>query len=252
MDFIGKSAEESTLKKELICFLILFMAIIIAPAASATEIFDGSLSDPGVYFGTGNPNYGFTILNTVNSDGSPMQMALAANIRYGGPVTPTSNDYVVPTGGGPYALWDFIFSVNTGTDPLSAYTYNIGIVNDTTGATYSFNPILLPDNAQVGADACSNNHIGCAYNGANSGMQNAENLGFSFLSGPLGFDPNAADNYTITLSALPVNGSNVDPSVSINVMAEAPTPEPMTQGMVGAGLVGLGLIGGKRRLQRRA
>ncbi len=90
-------------------------------------------------------------------------------------------------------MWDFAFSVNTGNDTLSDYTYSIDITNDTTSATFSFDPTVLPDNAQVGADACTNNSNGCTYNGANDGMQNAENLGFSPLSTLLDFDPNVAD-----------------------------------------------------------
>src|SRR5665213_565624 len=190
---------------------MLLAAILIAPTASASQIFDGSLADPGVYFGTGNSNSGFTILNTSNSDTSTLELGLSAINRFVGPITPTSNDYNVSTSAGPLAPWDFVFSVNTGTDPLSAYLYNISIVNDTTSASVSFSPTLLPDNAQVGDFACSDNHTGCAYNGANDGMQNAENVGFSFLGTPLHYDPTAPDTYTVTLSAVDVNGISTDP-----------------------------------------
>jgi hypothetical protein len=180
-----------------------------------------------------------------------LQLGLEAIQRFIGPIIPTGNDYAVPTGvSGGDALWDFAFSVNTGTDPLSQYLYNIGIVDLNTGKSVNFSPTLLPDNAQVGADACANNHSGCAYNGANDGMQNAENLSFSFLSAPLSFDPNAHDVYQITLSAIPVSGVNNDPAVTILADARntSATPEVGTALMIGTGLFLLGGITRRRRM----
>jgi hypothetical protein len=92
---------------------------------------------------------------------------------------------------------------------LSAYSYNLIIADDTTHAVVSFDPTLLPDNAQANGSGvvCS----GCAMNLSNDGFQNSENLGFSFLSGPLGFNPSDDDTYTITLSALPIGETASDP-----------------------------------------
>lgn len=217
-------------------------AMVLAPAtASADEIFNTSLASPGVYFGTGNANSGFTVLDTTNTDGSTLELALEAVTRFVGPITPTVNDYTALASAGPRASWDFVFSVNTGTAALSAYTYSLGIEDDTTHTSYSFDPTLLPDNAQHGAFGCS----GCAINLGNNGFQNSENLGFSFLATPLSFNPSAPDTYTITLSANPVSGTNTDPSVSINVNAE--TPEPATWALMGGGLLVLGLAAVRRR-----
>lgn len=230
------------MKASCLVLSLALLALVVAPrSASADEIFNTALAAPGVYFGSGNVNSGFTVLDTTNTDGSTLELALEAVTRFVGPITPTTNDYTAAASSGPRASWDFVFSVNTGTDPLSAYTYSLVVENDNTHTSYSFNPTLLPDNAQVGSFACS----ACAFNSANNGFQNSENLGFSFLAGPLGFSASAPDTYTITLSADPVNGINTDPSVSINVNAE--TPEPATWALMGGGLLVLGFAAFRRK-----
>jgi hypothetical protein len=54
--------------------LTLTEAVILAPAASASESFDAELATPGVYFGSGNINAGFTVPDTTNSDGSVLEL----------------------------------------------------------------------------------------------------------------------------------------------------------------------------------
>jgi hypothetical protein len=229
------------------------LAIALSGTANAAITYDTSLvSPPGVYFGTGNPNNGFTV-DIENG----VELGLATELRFVGNVTPTStNIYNVPTGtSGGDALWDFVFSVNlqpggaAGNSglTLSGITPTITLTNLGNSDTISFNPLTsLTDNAGWGPSSPPDNTVSAANLATDTGFQNAENFSFSILPIVLGFDPNAPGNYEVTLSFVDTANSDSLGSVTEYINATSAVPEPATWAMM---LIGFGLVG--LQLKRR-
>ena len=122
------------------------LAVAAAPAAFADTVpaVNASLGGPGVYYGNTTGNSGWTTITTTGTgtDKSTLQLGLEAITRFVGPITPhNGNDYTYAPGPGTdptLATWDFAFSVNTGSDPLSDFTFSITITDDTTHQTAVF------------------------------------------------------------------------------------------------------------------
>jgi hypothetical protein len=244
--------------KQFACLALLsagvFVGGLIAPVSASTLSYDAPLSSPGGFYnGTGGVNAGFTILDATNSDSSSLELGLSAILRHVGPITPTGNDYTVPLGtSGGDALWNFNFSVYTGTDTLSDYTYSLTITDQVTAATYTFDPAtLLPDNSYWSGGA-SGSETSPGSLSADDGFQNSENLSFAFLQVPLSFNPNSTDPYLITLAATPTDSTSVDAvSIEVNQPASA-VPEPGSISIATGGLFLLGIVFIKKRGFTRA
>jgi hypothetical protein len=223
--------------KSICPLLVLVLATVLIGPAAASTIYDTSLASPNTnpatpscYYGTGCQNTGFTV-----STDSTTELGLSAILRHIGPAPEAGDNYTVPLGtSGGYAVWDYVFSIDTqpsgiGSATLSSYTYLLTLTDLTTGATQSFNPLAIPDNALYGS----------------SGAQNAEDFSFPGLGTP-GFNPNLPDGYQITLAEY--SGSSLVNSDTILVNADA--PEPGTIFLFGAGCMGIAFLARKREAFR--
>jgi hypothetical protein len=228
--------------KQFACLAVLSVGVcvggFVGPVSASTLSYNSPLSSPGGFYnGTGGVNAGFTVLDTTN-----LELGLSAIERFVGPITPSGNDYTVPLGtSGGDAKWDFSFSVYTGTDTLSDYTYSLTVTDQATHATTTFDPTtLLPDNSywSGGATGAETNTENLS---ADDGFQNSENLSFAFLQVPLGFSPTSPDPYLITLAATPDSGPVDSVSIEVNQPASA-VPEPGSISIVTAGLFLLGIV----------
>lgn len=205
--------------------ILVGLASMALQPARATIVDNADLSGLGYYNGTGAINGGFT----VDTEGG-VEAGLRASIRGGGggPVTPIGNVYDVPTGlKGGDALWNFDYSVNPGN--LTGTYAVLSIINLATNQTATF------------TDSGATGPYGDATNG--NGYQNSENLEFSFLGGPLGFNANANDAYDIILTVFSSADTELA-SVSIDVAA---VPEASTWAMMLLGFCGLGLLAYRRQ-----
>jgi len=220
------------MSKQLKLVVGVIAALVATTASKADTIAYNTSLAAGYYNGTGNPNVGFT----TDTTSAGIQLGLGVNLRFIGPVLPTStNNYNVPIGTSAHspagsATWDFEYSVDFGSS---------GLFND--GNTAAVLTILNVGNGQSTSFDPAAAILGDATNG--NGYQNAENLGFSFIRPTIGFDPNAPDEYIITLSLSSVTGSPLA-SVSENIDA---TPIPATLPLFAGGLGFVGYLARRRR-----
>jgi len=189
-------------------------------SASAVVTLDQDLAS-GWTQGSGTSNGHFA----VDTEDNGVELGLRASIRFVGPITPTGNLYIAPTGSTPpgRALWNFEFSVNPGS---FVNTYSVLTITGPGGSS-TYNLQLIPDNTPVGGPL----------------YQNSENLGFAFLGGPINFNPNDTGIYTIDLKLFSAEDRQLG-DVSIQVSA---VPEPSTWAMLILGFAGVGFMAYRRK-----
>jgi hypothetical protein len=245
-----------------IAFAVGIAAVLAGGPAFADVITtdDTPLAGPGVYFGTGNNNAGFTTA-TDNSNG--VTIALGAEIRgptpAGGAILPTpttgSMTYVAPTGsnatsgGAPLALWNYEFSVNMGNTGLTLADITSATVTVSTplvGGSQPFvlNAAQLTDNFIASSNAPGGGTVSVgsiASLPGGVGFQNSENIGFA------GFNPFAVTAFDITLNLALDTGETLSVTEQVNAV-----PEASTWAMMIMGFFGIGFLAYRRRNQAAA
>jgi hypothetical protein len=220
----------------------LVATLALAGAANAAPVFDTSLADPGVYFGTGNANEHY-----VTNTESNVELGLGIHRRYLGQITPDANSsvYHVLTGetsvlGRTGTDWGFSFSINTAVNDvgpltLAGITAQICVQSVAAGTNDCFNPLGIPDNEH-------------SDDSPETTAQNAEALQFSTLATRFfvpNFDINANETYIFTLTAN--YGNQLSHSVQATAIAGtgAAVPEPISGALLGFGL--MGFLASRRR-----
>jgi hypothetical protein len=186
--------------------------------ASAVVTFNQNLAS-GWFQGTGTTNNHFTV-DTENG----IELGLRASLRKVGAITPTGNLYTAPVGTKEgVAIWNFEFSVNPGS---LLGTYSLLTITGP-GGILQFDPKVIPDNKPNGGPL----------------YQNSENLAFSWLGGPLNFNPYASGVYTFDLKLYSANKDLLgDVAIQVNAV-----PEPSTWAMLILGFAGIGFMAYRRK-----
>lgn len=246
------------------------LAIVLAMTAGAnsatiTDTYNDSVT-PGVFYGSGNANGGFTV-ERVLGDGIALELGLRAHTRYLVPDDSPAGimshgngtygnfqaqGYLDPPGpnnesadpSGTLASWNFDFSINTnyngdslGGGLLSDFNYLLKIDYDpSSGQNFENFPYVL--------------FLGNSPTGSPNLAQNSENIGFGFLTSnaPQSFSPFASGDYVIKLEAYqgdPLNGGTLVGSSQIDVLVGS-VPEPASMAIWGLGALGCA-IGAYRR-----
>jgi hypothetical protein len=256
--------------KSRLCLLasVAAVAALTTFTQASSVSFDQNLVSPNsttttnpIYFGTGNPNGGFTVDNE-----SGIELGLRAKYRQNGSVIDSSTNLynvvsgpeTLATSGGvgaapTRAAWNYEFSIDlqpkgVGSLTLADITANTTItVTDLTTSTTLLTGNLFgffTDSTTFGAGgATSHNGTTSTAAGATSdwGAQNSESP--SFLPG---FNMNAPDLYQVTVNVVNSGGTTLA-SDTINVQV-APLPSAATMGLGMLALLGAaGLI--RRKLQ---
>ncbi len=193
-------------------------------------------------FGGGNPDTGWT---TETAGG--ITLGLRAKDRTSGATPNVDGVYTFATAPAPRGLWNYEFSINSGTAPLTAYTFLLSVDNDSSlGTSFTtINPLTYWGDNFYGT-AATGNGLGdeglfAVLGGNNQIAQNSQNITFGdYPGGAMPLELNATYDYILT--ALDQAGNTIA-SVSIQVVVGnggARVPDAgSTFAFLGAGLAAL-------------
>ncbi|WP_421132027.1 hypothetical protein [Alteromonas sp. A079] len=216
---------------------------------------NAALITPGIIWGNGNTNQGFTIATSGN-----LELGLRAKQRYASPndqlgvgiVQDSDGNYLFDSTGvtvpSNRSIWSFDWSINSdtldGDSPLSTYTYLIGVDYNPSSAMniQSYNPVsgtstgyyLGNNSSWINADGNKSSAANVASFVPADGTSNLSSMLDDFNiaqnSVNMGFLPGApvgAGQYTVSLSAF--SGNDLVTSTSINVFVDTvPVSAPAT------------------------
>lgn len=232
------------IKKEesIVSFLRILLVLLVCVAfATSGTIYDTTLSAPGFYAGSGNPNSDFAVGTFGN-----LELGLSVNERFVGPIDPAgSNIYQVDPGAGAGGRskggihWSVNTQIGGGSAMLNDYVYILQAFNVTTGAVgIAFDPVLLtPDNSYWNGAEVTGQSLSTQW-----GAQNTSNLSWILP----GFNVNDVALYKIKLSAFDLRGEHAGDITVYQRVGDAPeVPEPATYLLTSVALLGLAMA--KRR-----
>lgn len=255
-------------------------AVAAVSLGAHADLYDQNVT-PGVIFGSGNANGGFT---TDTAGG--VELGLRGKLRHNASGQPentfNSNGNgtysfaagVAPTQASPTAVWSFEWAINTNTsgttgNTLGDFTYMLGLDFDPSQATnfLTFDPINGPnpgasnlvfwdhatgDNSTVQGPGNPNvNATLAAYTAALAADNVAQNSWKPHWFFP-GFNPTVDGTYNIFLSASNANGevTRTDIQIIVGRGGAAVVPEPASLALVGVALAGLAISRRRRNKAR--